>query len=128
MSDITVIIEGHVGKPAEVRQTKSGQAITGFSLAATPRFKKDGEWQDGETVWFSVSYWGHLPEVLLDKGANVQVIGTLSQRTWEANGKTGVSFDVRAQSVSSVIRTVNPAHTTPNNATPMSAIIDDLPF
>ena len=96
MNSITVA--GIIGKSAEVRQTKAGESVAGFSLADTRR-TRDGE----KTVWFECSIWGRRGEALaqyLTKGTPVTVTGTFSPR--EYTGKDGaqrVSYDVRVQDV-----------------------------
>ena len=94
----SITIAGIIGKSAEVRQTKAGESVAGFSLADTQR-TREGE----KTIWFECSIWGRRGEALaqyLTKGTPVTVTGTFSPR--EYTGKDGaqrISYDVRVQDV-----------------------------
>lgn len=79
---IHLTVSGNLGRQATVKTLPSGRTITTFSLAHTPRFKKNDEWVDGETTWFTVTVNGAYPEMLLDKGANVLVAGDLQQKAY----------------------------------------------
>ena len=93
-----ITVAGIIGKSAEIRQTKAGEAVAGFSLADTQR-TREGE----KTIWYECSIWGRRGEALaqyLTKGTPVTVTGTFSPR--EYTGKDGaqrVSYDVRVTDV-----------------------------
>ena len=90
-----ITIVGNVGSNAELRTTNSGGNVATFTLANTPRIKKDGEWADGETVWFRCAVWGRDAETASNtivKGARVIVTGRLQIVTYE--GKTQVNINV----------------------------------
>jgi single-strand DNA-binding protein len=125
---ISVTVKGHIGKAAEVRFTKSGAAVTSFPIACTLREKRGGEWVDGETVWFAVTYWGELPTIILDRGVGVTVIGDLSKRSYEKDGDKRESLEIKAQNIAI---TVKPATVTTNkfdNQPSAAPVIDDMPF
>lgn len=86
MAQATVTIEGFTAKDAELRFTKQGQPVLGFSIPVTPQKKTDNGWEDsGETVWYSCSIWGPLAETylpLLAKGSRVKVTGILTGETY----------------------------------------------
>jgi single-strand DNA-binding protein len=76
-----ITIAGNVGKDAEVRNTQSGQSVTGFTVAVTDRQKA--------TTWFDVAMWGKRGEAIsgyVRKGDKIVVTGELGTR--EHNGKT----------------------------------------
>lgn len=104
MSNV-ISITGNVGADAELKFVGSGAAVLEFSIADTPRRKTDSGWEDaGPTAWYRVSVWGPLAEALANaglavKGAQATVTGTLSQRTYEKDGQTRTSLDVRADTV-----------------------------
>ena len=110
-----------------------GFPSTTFPLASTPRLKVNDEWVDGETLWFTVSVWGALPEILFSKGVHALVTGTLVKKTYTADdGASRESLFINADTVAIV-----PAHTNPTNtpvptdwepiATPTQTAID-TPF
>lgn len=100
-----ISITGNVGADAELKFVGSGAAVLEFSIANTPRRKADSGWEDaGPTVWYRISIWGPLAQALADartisKGATVTVTGSLTVRTYEKDGQSRTSLDVRADSV-----------------------------
>ena len=102
----TITVTGNAGRDAELKFTSGGSAVLEFSIADTPRRKNDrGEWEDaGETAWYRISIWGPLAQALADartisKGATVTVTGSLTVRSYEKDGQTRQSLDVRAETV-----------------------------
>ena len=107
-----ITITGNLGRPAETRTTKNGNAVTTLALAHTPREKRDGEWVDGETMWFKVTVWADLPEALYTKGQRVIVTGELGQETYEKDGEKRVSMIIKAATVGiqHVVKDTSPAN------------------
>ena len=81
-----VMLIGNLGKDPEVRFTASGQAVAGFSLATSEKFKgKTGEWEE-RTEWHNITLWGKLAEIAgeyLSKGKTVYIEGRLQTRKWQ---------------------------------------------
>lgn len=96
---IQINFEGNLGKQAEIKTTKTGKTFTNLTVASTPRKKINGEWSDGETIWFNVTYWGELPEVVYAVGARVLVSGSLETKTYEKDGVEKKILAVNAESI-----------------------------
>lgn len=80
-----ITITGNLGNDPQLNKTPTGILVTSFSLANTPREKKDGEWIDGETVWFRCFVWGKDATGAANemrKGSRVIITGRLSQNTF----------------------------------------------
>jgi single-strand DNA-binding protein len=81
-----VMLIGNLGKDPEVRFTASGQAVAGFSLATSEKFKgKTGEWEE-RTEWHNITLWGKLAEIAgeyLSKGKTIYLEGRLQTRKWQ---------------------------------------------
>lgn len=80
-----VMVIGHLGKDPEVRYTGNGTAVASFSVAATERWKKDGEQQE-HTEWFNIVAWQRLAEICgeyLKKGSLIYAEGKLRTRKYE---------------------------------------------
>lgn len=74
----TISIVGNVGSDAELKLTPNGYKVTSFSVAVTPRNQKNGEWTDGDTMWFRCFVWGDnaaSAAVAIHKGQKVFVDG-----------------------------------------------------
>lgn len=97
MSINKILIDGRIGKDADVRYTASGSCIVKFSIASTER-KKDGDsWVDGDTSWFDVEYWPKDDSITdkFKKGAYLRLKGRLKEDKWtdkEGNKRTKVKI------------------------------------
>ena len=98
-----VTIVGNLGSDPELRYTPTGQALCVFSVAVTPRFMRNNEWQDGDTTWYRVNAWRDLGENCaesLASGTRVIVCGSLENRPWETKeGETRYSLEITADAV-----------------------------
>ena len=76
---------GRLGQDPELRYTKSGSAVTSFSMATNDYWKdKQGNKQE-KTDWHNIVAWGGLAEFVsnyLRKGKLVYVEGRLQTRDW----------------------------------------------
>jgi single-strand DNA-binding protein len=78
-----VHVTGYVGTDIELR---SGTGLATFRLATTPRYRKNGDWVDGNTTWLTVTCWRTLAEHVassIRKGDPVIVVGRLRTNVWQ---------------------------------------------
>lgn len=98
-----VIVEGNLGADPEMRITPNGVITTTFPLANTPRFQKDGTWQDGDTTWFRCISWNKQAEAIaeqLHKGMTVQVQGRLVNRKFtDKEGNERYSLEINVDTI-----------------------------
>jgi len=96
----TIELSGHLGSTPDLRFTPNGTAVCDFRVAVTGRRKVGEDWQDLETLWFTVSCWKQLAEnaaTSLRKGDRVVVRGRLGQQTYErTDGTQGTKLVVDA--------------------------------
>ena len=109
MSAAMITITGNVGKDVELKFVGDKQiAIATFSMAHTPRIKKDGEFQDGETMWFKVIAFMSKAEAVADqlqKGDPVLVTGSLTQSTYlDKEGRERTVLEIKADEVATLIK------------------------
>ena len=98
MNRITII--GNLTKDPELRSTQSGVNVCGFTVAVNR--PKTANNQDPGADFFNVNAWRGLGEncaKFLEKGKKVAVMGRISLRTWEKDGKHGASLEVLADEV-----------------------------
>jgi single-strand DNA-binding protein len=98
MNKITII--GNLTKSPELRSTQDGTQVCGFTVAVNRQKTKNNP--DPGADFFNVSAWRGLGEncaKYLEKGRKVCVIGRVSLRTWEKDGKHGASLEVTAEDV-----------------------------
>ena len=84
MTDTLVTLHGWVGGDVTFR-TPNDTSVASFRVACTPRIKRNGQWGDGETTWYSVTAWRGLAENIRDsvhRGEAVIVHGRLRTRNW----------------------------------------------
>lgn len=104
MNGAFINLSGNASAQPELRHTKSGLAVTTFSVAVQSR-KRDsetGEWRDDATTWYRVTAFRELAEhcaASVRKGTRVVVTGQLVAHPWESDGRQGLSLDVTADSV-----------------------------
>jgi single-strand DNA-binding protein len=92
-------IIGNLTKDPELRTTAAGVSVCSFTVAVNRRKKVDGQ---PDADYFSVTAWRERGEVCakyLSKGRKVSVVGPVSVRTWESNGKHGASLEVTADDI-----------------------------
>ena len=102
MSDTFVTFHGWVGNDVTHR-TPNGLSVANFRVGSTPRIKRNGDWMDGDTTWYSVSAWRSLADNIRDsvqKGDAVIVHGRLRTETWKReDGQWSTTFLVEASFV-----------------------------
>ena len=123
-----ITVTGNLGSDPELRQTPSGATDTGFTIANTPRVKKNNEWQDGETIWFRCFVWGKDATGAaneLRKGKRVVVTGRFNVETWvDKEGNNQKALQINCDSYGIVPRnTVEPV--SPQSDRPIEDPLDD---
>jgi single-strand DNA-binding protein len=92
-----IIIEGNLGSDPEIKMLKD-EVLASFSLAHTPRKKVNGQYEDGETIWFRVTFWNSWSDAVIEnlkKGDRIAVVGRLSQSTYKTkDGETKTSLEI----------------------------------
>ena len=136
MNHITII--GNLTKDPELRTTRDGVSVCGFTVAVNrlkTRQNKENNTEPG-VDYFNVTAWRSLGEncgKFLEKGKKVAVVGRISLRTWETETKHGASLEVLAEEVEflspKVSDVVNDAPAPVDAQTQMQIVdTDDLPF
>jgi single-strand DNA-binding protein len=88
MQDTYVTFHGWVGSDVRHRVVRE-TSVASFRVGVTPRIRKEGEWVDGETAWYSVTVWRALADHVrrsVRKGDPVVVHGRLRTETWTPEG------------------------------------------
>ena len=100
MNEPFVTLQGWVGNDVVYRDTRDG-GVANFRVGSTPRIRKrNGDWVDGRTSWFSVSCWRGLAENVrgsVKKGEPVLVHGRLRTDVWKReDGDVSTTYVVDA--------------------------------
>ena len=99
MNDTHITLHGWVGGEVRTRDVK-GISVSTLRVGVTPRVRRNGEWGDGETTWYTVTAWRALSERVRDSvnvGDAVIVHGRLSTRTWtDDKGLLQTTLEVEA--------------------------------
>lgn len=126
-------IIGNLTKNPELRSTQDGTAVCGFTVAVNRTKSRNNP--DPGADYFNVNAWRSLGEncaKYLAKGRKVAVVGRVSLRTWEKDGKHGASLEVTADDVeflSTKAETTADSAPTVDAATGMAVVEpDDLPY
>ena len=126
MNSITII--GNLTKNPELRSTQDGTQVCGFTVAVNrPKTRNNPE---PGADFFNVNAWSGLGEncaKYLEKGRKVAVVGRISLRTWEKDGKHGASLEITAEDVEFLSSRTESA--TPADPSGMERVEpDDLPY
>jgi single-stranded DNA-binding protein len=81
---VQVTVTGTIGRIGELFTTSEYSVISG-TVAYTPRVRtKEGQWEDGETVWLDFTIWGAEAENFARcspaKGLQVMMTGTMQAK------------------------------------------------
>ena len=104
MNGNTITVVGNLTKDPTLTYLNTGKAVTNFSIASNHGWydKATETWIDGEPSFFKVGCWEAMAENVaegLRKGDPVIVVGRLSRRTYEQEGLTKESFEIKADAV-----------------------------
>lgn len=92
-----ITLSGNLGGDPEMRKLQSGDSLLSFSLGANRKVKGESQ-----TTWYRCSIFGKRAEVLqpmLHKGKRVFVMGELTAKLNDHNGKTYLNLDVRVDEI-----------------------------
>lgn len=97
-----VFLIGNLTRDPELRYIPSGTAVASFGMAINMQYTNPAGERKEETCFVRVVVWGKQAENVtqyLSKGRLVFVEGRLVYRSWEAEGKTRSTLEVRADRV-----------------------------
>ena len=97
-----VLLIGNLTKDPELRYTPSGTPVANLRLAVNSSFKDQAGQRKEETCFITIVVWSKQAEICqqyLKKGRAIFVEGRLIYRSWEAEGKTRSTMEVRADRV-----------------------------
>ena len=97
-----VLLIGNLTKDPELRYTPSGTPVANLRLAVNSSFKDQSGARKEETCFVTVVVWSRQAEVCnqyLKRGRPVFIEGRLIYRSWEAEGKTRSTMEVRADRI-----------------------------
>ena len=102
MSLNRVLLIGNLTKDPELRYTPSGTPVANLRLAVNSSFKDQSGARKEETCYVTIVVWSKQAEICqqyLKKGRSIFVEGRLLYRSWEAEGKTRSTMEVRADRI-----------------------------
>ena len=97
-----VLLIGNLTKDPELRYIPSGTPVANLRLAVNSSFKGQTGERKEETCFVTVIVWSKQAEICnqyLKKGRMIFVEGRLMSRSWEAEGKTRSTMEIRADRV-----------------------------
>ena len=97
-----VLLIGNLTKDPELRYTPAGTPVANLRLAVNSSFKDQAGARKEETCFVTVVVWSRQAEICqqyLKKGRSIFIEGRLIYRSWEAEGKTRSTMEVRADRV-----------------------------
>jgi single-stranded DNA-binding protein len=139
MAKCTIQLRGNLARDVEAKVSKAGKMYSVLSVGSTPSKKNAaGEWENGETMWFSVTVFDELNPFEFTKGAPVEIEGTFVVRSYvKKDGTKGQSLDVtsdkakiipRKESVSTMSNQAQAEWKSPQSWSEQTLLDADLPF
>lgn len=125
MSINRVVISGNITRDAELRQTASGMAVLGFSVAVNDRRKNQQteQWEDYPN-YIDCSMFGTRAEKIapyLSKGTKVAIAGKLRWSQWERDGQMRSKVEVIVDEIEFMSRQQRQLGSKPVCAAPATA-------
>lgn len=107
--EIQLSVVGNLTAAPDLKVTKSGDSVVGFTVASTPRIldKSTNTWRDGDATFLRCTAWRDMAESVaqsLDKGARVIVTGRLRQRSYEKDGQTRSVLELEVDEIGPSLR------------------------
>lgn len=138
MAKCTITVKGNLGRDVETKISKAGKSYSVLAVGSTPSKKNaNGEWENGETMWFNVTVFDELNPFEYKKGTPVELEGTFTSRQFvKKDGTPGFSLDVAANNIMTIQRekavSPNSSQAQDNWNKPSGwtevALADDMPF
>ena len=97
-----VLLIGNLTKDPDLRYTPSGTPVANLRLAVNSVYKDQAGQKKEEVCFVTIVVWSKQAELCnqyLKKGRSVFIEGRLLYRSWEAEGKTRSTMEVRADRV-----------------------------
>lgn len=127
MSTNLVVIDGTLGRDAELKTTTTGKQVANFSVAVDNGFGANKK----EPFWFNIVAWNELADAAsrLTKGSKLTIYGRLTSRSYEKDGQKKTVFEIIANAFD-VRKTDSSRFDGPaSKPQPVAAIDDsDIPF
>ena len=104
-----IFLVGRLVADPELRYTPQGTPVTNFSVAVNRSIKKPEGWEDQLDGFFDCELFGGSAITLCEdfkKGSDVQVSGSLRQKTWHPNGdrsRKASKVEIRVESIAAVL-------------------------
>lgn len=102
-----ITVCGNATSDVDLKFLPSGAAVASWTLACTPRVKKDDQWLDGDTVFYRCSAWRQHAEncaETITKGSRILVHGKLKVRKYEKDGQERTSVEIDVEHVGPELR------------------------
>jgi len=80
-----ITLDGRCGRDPEMKTSSSGKALTRVSVVTNGRRKTETGWEDTDTTWWDVTFFGATAEAVADqvkKGDRVIITGRVRDEKW----------------------------------------------
>lgn len=103
MNDTYITFRGWLGGDVELHEVGPDRRVARMRVASAPRRRRNDQWEDGPTIWYTVKAWNALADhatASLAGGQPVLVHGRLEADVWKReDGSTQVHYVVVAESL-----------------------------
>lgn len=102
-----VTFKARLGADPDLTFATNGTAIAKLRVVTNGRRLVEGEWQDTDTSWWTVTAFGKTAEAVgdhLHKGDLIMVTGKIKQRDWEKDGIKRTTAEIVADEIATVLK------------------------
>lgn len=86
VGETIIAVVGNLTADPELRSTKNGRSVAGFTIASTPRTfdRQSNQWVDGDALFLRCTVWGDLAELALCDRAGSQGAAWHGWSVWQS--------------------------------------------
>lgn len=103
VNDTYITFRGWLGGDIELHEVSGGHRVARMRVASTPRRRRNDQWENGPTTWYTVKAWNMLADhatASLASGQPVLVHGKLEADVWtREDGTAQTRYVVTAESM-----------------------------
>lgn len=125
MNETEITVIGNLVAEPTLRFTPAGKAVSNVRISSNTRYRINGEWRDGDSLFIGGTLWGVYAEnavASLQRGDEVIARGWLRQRTWETNdGERRTDTELSITAIGPAVRRAPVAVTRVQHAQALSA-------
>jgi len=117
-----VILIGNLGRPPELKQTKTGNTLANLALATSKRWTDKAGAKQERTEWHNITVFGKLAEIVgqyCQQGSKLYIEGELETNKWQdKQGNDRYTTKIIVNGFGGAVQMLDSKDQTPQSITP----------